>query len=77
MERCTSGVLAGLTATMVLSILMLLKGVMEVMPDLDVIAMPAGMAGADAVMGWIAHVVIGAVLGASLAGLRQRKTSPV
>jgi len=44
MERCTSGVLAGLTATMVLSILMLLKGVMEVMPDLDVIAMAGTLA---------------------------------
>jgi len=36
---------------------------MGVMPDLDVIAMIAGMMGAGALMGWIAHFMIGAIYG--------------
>lgn len=63
MERYASGILAGLAATIVLSALMVLKGMMGMMPDVDVIATLARMMGAGAVMGWIAHVLIGAAYG--------------
>lgn len=63
MNTSIAGIFAGLIATVVLSALMLLKGMMGVMPDLDVIAMIAGMMGAGAMMGWIAHFMIGAVYG--------------
>lgn len=63
MNANIAGIVAGLIATAVLSTLMLLKGMMGVMPDLDVIAMIAGMMGAGAMMGWIAHFMIGAIYG--------------
>lgn len=63
MNANVAGIVAGLIATAVLSVLMLLKGMMGVMPDLDVIAMIAGMMGTGAMMGWIAHFMIGAVYG--------------
>lgn len=63
MNTHIAGVVAGLIATAVLSALMLLKGMMGVMPDLDVIAMLSGMMGAGAAMGWIGHFMIGAVYG--------------
>jgi len=72
MNTYLTGIVAGLIATVVLSALMLLKGMMGVMPDLDVIAMIAGMMGAGALMGWIAHFMIGAIYGlvfAQVAGL--------
>ena len=72
MNTYITGIVAGLIATVVLSALMLLKGMMGVMPDLDVIAMIAGMMGAGALMGWIAHFMIGAIYGlvfAQVAGL--------
>jgi Family of unknown function (DUF6789) len=54
---------AGLIATIVLSALMIMKSMMGLMPDLDVIAMLSKMMGASTpVMGWVAHFVIGAVI---------------
>jgi len=54
-----AGVIAGFTATVVLSILMVMKAAMGVMPELNVIKMLAGMMNAPLVMGWVAHFVIG------------------
>ncbi len=56
-------IIAGFAATVVLSALMLLKGSMGLMPQLNVIAMLAHMAGfGGPVLGWIAHFLIGTVL---------------
>lgn len=63
MNTYIAGIIAGLIATAVLSVLMVLKGMMGLMPDLNVIAMLAGMMGAAAMMGWMAHVLIGAAYG--------------
>lgn len=63
MNTHLAGILAGMIATVVLSALMLLKGMMGMMPDLDVIAMIAGMMGVGAMMGWVAHFMIGAAYG--------------
>lgn len=63
----TRGIKAGLAATIALSVLMYLKGMMGVMPELNVIAMLGGMAeenmgmGGPAV-GWTLHFVIGALI---------------
>jgi len=62
MNSNVRGIVAGLIATVVLSILMVLKGRMGVMPELDVIAMLAGQMGGQVMMGWIAHFVIGAII---------------
>jgi len=55
-------VLAGFIATLVLSLLMVVKGMMGLMPDLNVIKMLGHMMGSGPVPGWIAHFVIGAVV---------------
>lgn len=61
MTNLKSGFIAGFIATVVLSVLMVMKGMMGVMPELDVAAMLAGMIGAPVIVGWIAHFVIGTV----------------
>jgi hypothetical protein len=75
MNANIAGIVAGLIATAVLSALMLLKGMMGVMPDLDVIAMIAGMMGAGAMMGWIAHFMIGAIYGLVFAQIAGHGTT--
>ncbi len=59
--------IAGFTATAVLSLLMMMKGAMGVMPQLDVITMLSGMARSmigmgGAGIGWLMHFLIGTVL---------------
>lgn len=61
MNNLLKGALAGLAATIVLSMLMIMKGMMGLMPDVDIIAMLAGKMGGSAMMGWIAHFMIGVV----------------
>lgn len=56
------GMLAGLVATIVLSIIMLLKDALGIMPALDVIGALSGLLGSDSrIVGWIAHFVLGTV----------------
>lgn len=59
MTNLKSGIVAGFAATVVLSVLMVAKGMMGVMPELDVAAMLATMMGTSIVVGWIAHFMIG------------------
>lgn len=61
MKNISAGLVAGFSATIVLSALMIAKAMMGVMPGLDVIAMLSMMMGTSAVMGWIAHFMIGTV----------------
>ena len=62
MNNLTKGAVAGLAATVVLSAVMLAKGMMGLMPELDVVAMLAAMMKSGAMMGWIAHFMIGTVV---------------
>lgn len=57
------GLLAGLAATLVLSMLMVMKAAMGVMPELDLPAMLARMMGAPGMpaVGWAVHFMIGIV----------------
>ncbi len=55
------GLIAGFIGTVVLSLLMIMKAKMGFMPELDVIAMLASKMGGSAVMGWLAHFMIGTV----------------
>lgn len=59
MNKIVKGILAGLIATIVLSVLMIMKGKMGLMPDLNVIKMLASKMGGALAMGWIAHIAIG------------------
>lgn len=61
MNRYAAGAIAGFSATVVLSVLMVAKTMMGVMPGLDVIAMLSAMMGTSAIMGWIAHFMIGTI----------------
>lgn len=64
----SKGIIAGLVATVVLTLLMVMKGMMGLMPELNVITMLSGMAHAKMGMpavpmiGFILHFIIGAVL---------------
>ena len=51
MSKVISGIIAGIIATVVLSAMMMIKAKMGVMPELNVIAMIAGMMGASAAVG--------------------------
>ncbi len=61
------GIVGGLVATAVMSALMLMKAAMGVLPQLDVIAMLAGMMGVSAVIAWVVHFMIGGIWGALFA----------
>lgn len=63
MNRFGNGMVAGFVATVVLSVLMLIKGAMGFMPHLNVIVMLSNMIGAPnaPIAGWVAHFAIGTV----------------
>jgi hypothetical protein len=61
MENLKSGFLAGFIGTVVLSAMMVIKGMMGVMPELDVAAMIGMMMGAPIAVGWIIHFMIGTI----------------
>lgn len=59
--------IAGFTATVVLSLLMIMKSMVGMMPELDVISMLSGMSQSmmgfgGAGLGWLVHFLIGTVL---------------
>jgi len=75
MRDIPKGLLAGLAATVVLSLLMVMKAMMGVMPQLDLPKMLAGMMGSPdmPLIGWIAHFVIGIVVyGVAIAALDSK-----
>jgi hypothetical protein len=63
MGRIAKGLAAGAAATAVLSVLMVMKAAMGVMPQLDLPKMIAGMMGAPdtPALGWAIHAMIGVV----------------
>lgn len=61
MQNILAGLVAGFIATVVLSALMVVKGMMGVMPELDVAAMIGMMMGASVAVGWIIHFMIGTI----------------
>ena len=75
MNQIGKGLLAGLAATIVLSALMVAKGMMGVMHGLDIAKMIAGMMGSPdkPLVGWIVHFMIGIVgYGAAISLLGPR-----
>lgn len=75
MKKLGKAMMAGLVATVVLSVLMVMKSAMGVMPELDLPRMIAGMMGMpDApAIGWAVHFMIGVVgYGAALALVGER-----
>lgn len=73
MNIYTRAFIAGFTATVVLSALMVMKAAMGLMPQLNVIVMLANMIGfGGAAAGWLAHFLIGTVLWGTLYALLYR-----
>jgi len=62
MNNVSKGMVAGFAATVVLSMIMYMKGTMGLMPELNVIAMLAGMMKSSATLAWLAHFMIGTVI---------------
>ena len=58
MTNTKRGIGAGLAATMVLSMIMVAKGMMGLMPELNVIAMLSSMMKSAPIVGWIVHFMI-------------------
>ena len=63
MKTITNSIIAGISATIVLTVMMFLKGMMGLMPELDIIHMLAEMLGTALIVGWIMHFIIGAGYG--------------
>ena len=59
MKKLINGAIAGVAATIILSLMMLIKGKTGVMPELDIISMLAGMMGGALLLGWVMHFMIG------------------
>jgi len=55
MKNFGEGVVCGIVATAVMSVLMLMKSAMGFMPQLDVIQMQSTMMGVFPVMAWVVH----------------------
>ena len=55
------GMIAGLVGTVVLSVMMIMKSMIGLVPELDPIGMLAGMFGGPRALGWVMHFVIGTV----------------
>ena len=75
MKSFSKAMMAALVATVVLSLLMVMKSAMGIMPQLDLARMIAGVMGMPDVpaVGWLVHSFIGVVIyGAALALLDER-----
>jgi len=59
MNNVSKGIVAGFAATVVLSMIMVAKGMMGLMPEFDVIAMLGAMMNTTPVVGWLIHFMIG------------------
>ncbi len=62
MERIGKGIVAGIVATLFLSVLMALKTLLSWMPQLDIIGMLAATLQVTRSVGWVVHLVIGIVI---------------
>ncbi|MBX9708069.1 MAG: DUF1440 domain-containing protein [Caulobacteraceae bacterium] len=66
MNNIVRGMIAGFAATVVLSVLMVMKGMMGVMPELNIARMLGGMMGQGPAAGWVVHFMIGSVVWGTL-----------
>jgi hypothetical protein len=56
------GMVGGFIGTIVLSAIMIMKTMMNVMPEFDMIGMMAGMLNGSRTTAWVVHFIIGTVL---------------
>lgn len=76
MHNIGKGLVAGFVATLALSVIMVMKEAMGLMPELDVARMLGAMMGNGPSAGWVGHFVIGTVIwGATFAWLEPHLPS--
>ena len=61
MTNISKGIVAGFAATAALSMIMIAKGIMGLMPQLNVIAMLGSMMNTTTTFGWAVHLMIGII----------------
>jgi hypothetical protein len=68
MSNSMKGMVAGLVATLVLSGLLLLKGTMNLVPELNIIRLLTNLGSISAVQAWMDHFIVGVVVWGLLFG---------
>jgi hypothetical protein len=63
MQNISTGLLAGLVATVVLAAMMIFQGMMGLIPGLNVAAMIAAIIGSSVAVGWIIHLLVHTIAG--------------
>ena len=63
MQNISTGLLAGLVATVVLAAMMFVQSMMGVMPGLNVAAMIGTIIGSSVAVGWIIHLMVHTIAG--------------
>ncbi|WP_352257895.1 DUF6789 family protein [Psychrobacter sp. TB55-MNA-CIBAN-0194] len=61
MNKYIAGIIAGFIATIVMSLLLMFKSMMGLMPDFDIIAMIASKMGGSKAIALVAHFMIGSI----------------
>ena len=69
MNRYFGGLIAGLAATLVISILIVCKAMLGFAPELELVGMPSRTLGVGIEAAWVIHVLIGAVWGLLFAAI--------
>lgn len=62
MDPIWIALIAGFVATVVLSMMMLAKQAMRLMPEMDMIGMISGMMRSSRAVGWLVHFMVGTVV---------------
>lgn len=57
-----NGLIGGFVGSAVLAVMFVLKGMMGITPNLDIIKMLSAMMGMSAMMAWVAHFMIGTIV---------------
>jgi len=68
-----NGFIAGFVGSAVLAVIFVMKSMMGLMPQMDIIAMLSAMMGMPAIMGWIAHFAIGTIVWGGVFALANDK----
>jgi len=72
MGHIAKGMVAGFIATVVLSIIMVIKAFVHLLPEFNAIELVHNLTGGPVLLGWVGHFVIGTVLWGTLFALLYR-----
>lgn len=56
-----NGIIGGFVGSAVLAVVFVMKNMMGIMPEMDIIIMLSAMMGMPAIVGWVAHFMIGSI----------------